>query len=139
MFSAAAAGDAGGSDAVGTATASMLGLCEMAGEPSAELWDRYLRGSDALEQGEGEGQQDAEEPVQAALCALGLLSGRASSDKEAKSLVRQELDPAIARGNDALRSRHGLSSSEAVLASYRCLNAQVRPLQITEIHHSLLA
>ena len=73
MFSAAAAGDAGGSDAVGTATASMLGLCEMAGEPSAELWERYLRGSDALEQGEGEGQQDAEEPVQAALCALGLL------------------------------------------------------------------
>ena len=135
VFSAAAAGDAGGSDAVGTATASMLGLCEMAGEPSAELWERYLRGSDALEQGEGAGQQDADEPVQAALCALGLLSGRASSDKEAKSLVRQELDPAIARENDALRSRHGLSSNEAVLASYRCLNAQVRPSRITSIYH----
>lgn len=144
VFSAASVTGEGGA-AVVAATSKLVELCELAGESTPALLDKYTKGADVLAQNQrdihsarkaaaGSGTEDEpsqQEPperqgpeplplVQDSLHAIGLLSRR-RSDKEAQSFVRQELDADIFRENEALRSRHGLARREVILSSYRCV------------------
>jgi hypothetical protein len=122
---AAAAGEA--CEVVSAATASFVGLCEMALEPTSTLIALYFDGCDtpagsdaASANGADTGTMSRPEASKASR-ALGLLSGR-TGDVEAKRLVLGELDAAVAAEDEMLRDRCGLGSREVVLGTYKCVD-----------------
>lgn len=125
------------------ASQALTQLCDLASEPTNALvcwyFDRCAElGSPSAEGGAGRGGKDGREEKDSGawtaklmanqcLQVLGLLSARATDDKEACRLVQQEMHAHVATTDDALRARHGLGCTEIVLAGYKCMDSEATP------------